>query len=184
VSERPGPPPASRPQGRRGPARGFTILELLVALVAVTLISALSMWAYFARPEVTLDNATLLLARDMRIAQNRAVLLRRPVYLAFAKDGDGYRVYDDSDDDAPPSRQGFERVERHYGRDAIFQGVRILHFGLATLDRITFPPDGREPPAGRIMLSYGDETRTLEIEVGTGRILLADRASGRNAWDL
>jgi len=140
------------------------------------------MWAYFARPEVTLDNATLLLARDMRIAQNRAVLLRRPVYLAFAKDGDGYRVYDDADD-GRPSRQGFERVERHYDRDAIFRGVRILHLGLATLDRITFPADGGEPPAGRIMLSYGDETRTLEIQGGTGRILLMDRASGRNAWD-
>ena len=151
--------------------------------MALTLVSAISMWAYFARPEVTLDNATLLLARDMRIAQNRAVLLRRPVYLVFAEDGDGYRIYDDTED-AQSSRLGSERVERRYGRDAIFRGVRILHFGLATLARITFPPDGSEPPSGRIMLSYGDETRTLEIEGGTGRILLGERATERSAWDL
>lgn len=146
----------------------------MLVLSVVTIIAAISIWAYFARPEVTLDNAALLLARDMRIAQNRAVLLRHPVYLVFYKEGDGYRIVDELEEGSF-SRQGFERVERRFSRDAIFEGVKILHLGLAASDRIVFPCDGGEIPAGRLMLSYGDETRTLEIENGTGRILLSGR---------
>jgi hypothetical protein len=56
--------------------------------------------------------------------------------------------------------------------------VKILPVGLAVHGEILFPCDGREPPPGRIMLSYRDETRILEIEDGTGRILLTDRGSG------
>jgi prepilin-type N-terminal cleavage/methylation domain-containing protein len=178
VSERFGLPPATADRARRAVARGFTILELVLVLAVVTIIAAISIWAYFARPEVTLDNAALLLARDMRIAQNRAVLLRHPVYLVFFKEGDGYRIVDELEESAF-SRAGFERVERCFSRDAIFEGVKILHLGLAANDRVVFPPDGGEPPAGRLMLSYGSETRTLEIEGGTGRILLTERASDK-----
>jgi prepilin-type N-terminal cleavage/methylation domain-containing protein len=178
VSESSGLPPATD-RGRHAVVRGFTILELLLVLAVVTITAAISIWAYFARPEVTLDNAALLLVRDMRIAQNRAVLLRHPVYLVFFKEGDGYRIVDDLEESAF-SRAGFERVERCFSRDAIFEGVKILHLGLAASDRVVFPPDGGETPAGRLTLSYGGETRTLEIEGGTGRILVSERASDRH----
>lgn len=146
-------------------------------LAVVTFTAAISIWAYFSRPEVTLDNAANLLARDMRIAQNRALLLRHPVYLVFYKSGDGYRVVDDLKEGAMV-RQGYERIERRFSRDAIFEGVKILPDGLASGECIAFPSDGRLTPSGRVTLSYGDETRTLEIENGTGRILLSDRSSG------
>lgn len=152
----------------------FTLLELLIVLVLITLIAAVSTWAYFSRPEVTLDNAIRILARDLQIAQNRAILLRRPVSIVFADDGDGYRLVDRTEA-SPADRGDFERIERRYSRDAIFEGVRILPVGLAARGEIVFPCDGREPPPGRIMVGYREETRTLEIENGTGRILLSDR---------
>jgi hypothetical protein len=145
-------------------------------LAVVTFTAAISIWAYFSRPEVTLDNAAQLLARDLRIAQNRAMLLRHPVYLVFYKQGDGYRVVDDLNEGSIV-RPGYERIERRFSRDAIFEGVRILHEGLAASDYIAFPSDGSQVPSGRLMLSYGDETRTLEIEGGTGRIVLSDRSA-------
>ena len=152
----------------------FTLLELLIVLVLITVIAAISTWAYFSRPEVTLDNAIRILARDLRIAQNRAILLRRPVSIVFAEDGDGYRLVDRTEHPAA-DHPDFERIERRYSRDAIFEGVRILPVGLAAKGELVFPCDGREPPPGRIMVSYRDETRTLEIEDRTGRILLSDR---------
>jgi hypothetical protein len=156
--------------------RAFTILELLLVLAVVTFTAAISIWAYFSRPEVTLDNAALLLARDMRIAQNRALLLRHPVYLVFYKEGDGYRVVDDLQESSI-ARQGYERIERRFSRDAIFEGVKILRVGLGSNDCIAFPSDGGPMPSGRLMLSYGNETRALEIEDGTGRILLSDHST-------
>ncbi len=179
MSESFGVPPPTVDRGRHAAARGFTILELLLVLAVVTITAAISIWAYFARPEVTLDNAALLLARDMRIAQNRAVLLRHPVYLVFFKEGDGYRIVDELEESAF-SRQGFERVERCFSRDAIFEGVRILHIGLAANARVVFPSDGGETPAGRLTLAYGGETRTLEIEGGTGRILVSERSAEKH----
>jgi len=155
----------------------FTLLELLIVLVLITVIAAISTWAYFSRPEVTLDNAIRILARDLRIAQNRAILLRRPVSIVFAKDGDGYKLVDRTDA-VTADRSDFERIERRYSRDAIFEGVRILPVGLGAKGEIVFPSDGREPPPGRIMVSYREETRTLEIEDRTGRILLSDRDHG------
>ena len=168
------------PRGPRIGARAFTLLELLIVLVLITVIAALSTWAYFARPEVTLDNAIRILARDLRIAQNRAVLLRHPVSIVFVEDGDGYRLVDRTEGPAT-DRADFERIDRRYSRDAIFEGVRILPVGLAAKGEIVFPCDGREPPPGRIMVAYRDETRTLEIEGGTGKILLTDRDASSHA---
>ena len=166
-----------RSRSSRVLAQGFTLLELLIVLILITIIAAISTWAYFTRPEVTLDNAIRILARDLRIAQSRAILLRHPVSLVFEEDGDGYRIVDRTE--GPVSdRAEAGRVERRYSRDAIFEGVRILPVGLAAQGEILFPSDGREPPPGRIMLSYRDETRILEIENGTGRILLTDSKAG------
>jgi hypothetical protein len=164
--------------GRSGSPRvgAFTILELLLVLAVVTFTAAISIWAYFSRPEVTLDNAAQLLARDIRIAQNRALLLRHPVYLVFYKAGDGYRVVDDLEESSFP-RQGYERIERRFSRDAIFEGVKILRLGLAAREYVAFPSDGSQVPSGRLMLAYGDDTRTLEIEDGTGRIVMSDRSA-------
>lgn len=168
------------PRGHRFGSRAFTLLELLIVLVLITVIAAVATWAYFARPEVTLDNAIRILARDLRIAQNRAVLLRHPVSIVFAEDGDGYRIVDRTERQAV-EHPDFERIDRRYSRDAIFEGVKILPVGLAAKGEILFPCDGREPPPGRIMVSYKDETRTLEIEGGTGKILLSDRDAASHA---
>ncbi len=143
----------------------------MIVLAVVTVTAAASIWAYFSRPEVTLDNAALLLARDMRLAQNRASLLHRPVSLIFREDGDGYRIVDGLED-SPLPRRGPERFERWYSRDAIFEGVKILRVGLGAGERLVFDGEGSTTPVGRITLSYEEETRTLELEAGTGRILL------------
>jgi len=168
------------PPGPRIRTRAFTLFELLIVLALITVIAAVSTWAYFARPEVTLDNAIRILARDLRIAQNRAVLLRHPVSIVFAEDGDGYRLVDPADGQAAEHAE-FERIDRRYSRDAIFEGVKILPVGLAAKGEILFPCDGREPPPGRILVSYRHETRTLEIEGGTGKILLSDRDATAHA---
>ena len=46
--------------------RGFTLLELLIALIAISVIAAVAIPAYFSRSDVTLENAAVLLARRAR----------------------------------------------------------------------------------------------------------------------
>ena len=165
MREPPGPPAATR----RARAPGFTILEFLVVVTLVTLTAAFSIWAYFARPEVTLDNAAQLLVRDLRVAQSRADLLHSPVSVVFRENGDGYKIVDGLENVARP-RDLPERIERLYSRDAVFEGVSILPLGLAARGRILYPGDGSPPEAGRITLSYGRATRLVGIETETGRV--------------
>lgn len=168
MSEPHGPPePRPNPPERDG----FTIIELIVVIMLVTFTAAVSIWAYFARPEVTLDNAAQLLVRDMRIAQARAALLHSPVTLVFHEEGDGYRIVDGMEDMANP-RYLPERIERRYSRDAVFEGVSILPIGLAARGNVVFTPDHSDPLSGSITLSYGRATRIVEIEPGSGHVLL------------
>lgn len=151
--------------------RGFTIVELVVVIALITFTAAISIWAYFARPEVTLDNAARLLVRDMRIAQARAALLHAPVSLMFHEDGDGYRVVDGTGETAILPHAA-DRIERRYSRDAVFEGVTILPLGLAAHGKVVFESERPEPSTSRITLAYKRATRTVEIEPGTGHAIL------------
>jgi type II secretory pathway pseudopilin PulG len=165
-----GPPQPHAEPARRG---GFTIVEFLIVITIITLTASLSIWAYFARPEVTLHNAAELLVHDMRIAQARAALLHSPVSVVFDENGDGYKVVDGVDE-RPDQPYWMDRIERRYSRDAVFEGVSILPLGLAARGKIVFEGGLAELPSGRVTLSYGDSTRIVELEGGTGKVLLTD----------
>jgi type II secretory pathway pseudopilin PulG len=169
-------PPSTRRSRLVAAERGFTILELLIFLVMITLTATFAIWAYFARPEVTLENAAELLARDIRFAQHRSALIRGPVSLVFYDQGDGYRLVDGDEAD-PRADKRRDRVDRRYSRDATFEGVRILPMGLAADERIVFEGADFEGPSGRIALTYGDHNRLLEIESGTGKIVLSESST-------
>lgn len=164
MSESSGSPP---PRTNTGDNHGFTIFELIVVIVIVTFTAAVSIWAYFARPEVTLDNAARLLVRDMRIAQARADLLHSPVTLVFHEEGDGYRIVDGTGDGMNTSLSS-ERIERRYSRDAVFEGVSILPLGLAAQGKVVFESERPKPATGSITLSYRRATRIVELEPGSG----------------
>ena len=52
--------------------RGFTILELLAVVLLISMVAAVTIPAFFQDANVTLENASILLARDLRAAQNRS----------------------------------------------------------------------------------------------------------------
>ncbi|MFN0007897.1 MAG: hypothetical protein ACKVXR_08310 [Planctomycetota bacterium] len=160
-------PGLSPPRPLAGGRLGFTIVELILVIAIVTVTAALSIWAYFARPEVTLDNAARLLVRDIRIAQARAALLHSPISLVFHEEGDGYRIVDGVGDGASPTPSS-DRIERRYSRDAVFEGVSILPIGLGAQGKVVFESDRPDPASGSITLSYRRATRIVEIEPGTG----------------
>jgi type II secretory pathway pseudopilin PulG len=168
MSEFYGPPEPHAAPSERG---GFTIIEFLVVLILVTLTASVSIWAYFARPEITLDNAVQLLVRDMRIAQSRAAILHSTVSVVFREDGDGYRVIDGTDG-LVNSTYRPERIDRRFSRDAVFEGVTILPIGLAARGQVLFDGERSDPRSGRITLAYGRATRIVEIEEESGHVLL------------
>lgn len=149
--------------------RGFTILELMITLALITLVAALAIPAFYSRPEVTLENATRLLLRDLRAAQNRAARLQSEVRFHLLAEGRGYRVVLPDDRPLPdPLRPG--PFERDYGRDAVFEGVRITRADLGPDDAIRFGPYGFSDEGGVLELTYGGASCRVEVEPLTGRL--------------
>jgi Tfp pilus assembly protein FimT len=149
-------------------SRGFTILELLLALLAITLVATCSIWAYFSRAEVTLVHAAGLLVEDLRLAQARAACLHIPVEVVFHADTNGYHVAGPDSDGLPT-----EHHPRDYPSDAVFEGVHIVSKVLPDRGRLEFDAHGRLARDAAITLGFRGETRTILARTD-GMIVIAD----------
>jgi len=157
--------------------RGFTILELVIVLAVVSALAAFSIPLYFDRGCVTLENACILLAKDLRSAQNRAAFLTDPSRLEFLSDGDGYRVMDGAGHlvDNPRTELPFVR---HYSFDGVFEGVRVVEVAVGPDFAIRFDEHGVLENGGSVTLAFGEERRTILIAEGTGNMEILGSTSG------
>jgi prepilin-type N-terminal cleavage/methylation domain-containing protein len=161
-------PVATRGCGLGGHRLGFTILELVIVLMLASLAATAAIPAYFARSEVTLDNATRVIVDDLRQAQIRAVYRGAPVEVEFEPDGDGYCAFDRGAD--PTSERTPTGIARRYSPDAVFEGVRISAVELGSQSALRFEADGSTRSSGRITLCYRGDARTVTIEPTHGTV--------------
>jgi prepilin-type N-terminal cleavage/methylation domain-containing protein len=150
---------------------GFTILELTIVLAVMAILSSFTIPAWFDRPEVTLDNAARLLARDMREVQNRAALYQATLLLHFDEDGGGYSATTE-EGTALVSPYGAHPFVRRYGRDAVFRGVKIASWDLGGLEAVEFTDRGTARQGARVVLTYRGEQRILRMRPFSGLIEL------------
>jgi Tfp pilus assembly protein FimT len=163
--------------GRSPSERGFTILALLVVLLILSLGAATSVRWYFSRSGVTLENAAVLLARDLRAAQHRSIFLGVPGRFLFFQDGTGYVLLDEHGA-VTHNPQTDESFVRAYPDDGVFLGVQVLE-AFAGSDR-TLDIDNHGVPLEdlRVTLAFEDERRTLHFEKRTGVIWIEGSTSG------
>jgi prepilin-type N-terminal cleavage/methylation domain-containing protein len=163
--------------GRSPSLRGFTLLELLLVLLVLSLCAATTVRWYFSHADVTLENAAVLLARDLRAAQHRSIFLGEPSRFTFPSDGSGYTVLDAAGEPAhnPQTDEPFLRI---YSDDGVFAGVSVVEVD-AGGDR-TLEIDGRGLPLDdlAVTLGYHDERRTLLLDKKTTVITIVGSTSG------
>jgi prepilin-type N-terminal cleavage/methylation domain-containing protein len=156
--------------------RGFTILELILTLVLISVVAAFAVQTYFGRGEVTLESASVLLARDLRTAQNRSAYLGEPVRIEFLDEGDGYRavapdgevIHNPCTDDA---------FVRRYSIDGVFEGVKILSVAFEGGQVVEYDSRGQVRSGGSIVLGFGGDRRELQVAPRTGRITILGSTS-------
>ena len=146
---------------------GFTLLELLLVLIALAIVASLAIPAWFDGSGRTLENATRLLSHDLREAQNRAAFQGREMRVVFHEDGDGYRVLN-AGGGAEPAPLGKGPFERNYSFDGIFRGIKIERTDLGGDRTLVYDTSGFVDQGGEIVVSFGGESRTLSIESGSG----------------
>lgn len=145
--------------------RGLNLLDFLIALVGILVVSVVAIPGFFGRPEVTLDSAAMLLANDLRFAQNEAALAQQGTEVHFDADGDGYEVlYQGGPSVDNPVGGG--PLHRRYSRDAIFRGVRVAVED--DTSRVRFDASGFALDHLAVRLEYGGEVRRLRLSRGSG----------------
>ncbi len=157
--------------------RGFTILELLAVVLLISMVAAVTIPAFFQDANVTLENASILLARDLRAAQNRSAYLAEPCTFIFFRNGDGYEVRDDGGEVIVNPRIGRD-FERRYSVDGVFRGVRILQVEAGPDRAITYDEHGRALEAARVTLAFGADRRVVVVAKGTGKLEIIGSSTG------
>lgn len=157
--------------------RGFTILELLLALLLLSVVAAVSIPAWFERGEVTLEKACVLLANDLRSAQNRAAYLGEPTFFQFDPERDGYEVRDEFGDLLRNPATG-EPFLRRYPRDGVFEGVDLREVRFGPDRMIVYDQHGLATEGGHVTLTFQGDSRTLFVDEGSGEITIAGSTSG------
>ncbi len=153
----------------REPARGYSLIHLILIMVALSGTASLLVPGWFEREGITLDNAATLLASDLRDAQNRAAFEHRPLRVTFREDGDGYEVTDSFGSPISPP-VGDRPFERRYSRDGVFRGVSCAAVRLGPGRSLEYGPRGLTVRGGEVVLAFRGETRTVRVTGPSGHI--------------
>jgi hypothetical protein len=168
---------ARRP--RQSGRSGISLLSVLLVLVVIAAVAGWAIPAFFAQPDVTLDNAAHLLARDIRTAQNRAMWSGVDAYLQFDADGGGYRIVD-------RNGQALERLgalgdwPQRYEEGGVFAGVRIARVDCGADRALLFDAKKRDWEGGEIELAFGGHTRVVRVSERQGEVTVL---GVKRRWD-
>jgi hypothetical protein len=161
-------PHEQRRDSRKGP-RHLSLGALTLSLASLTIFSLIAIPTFYARPAVTLDNVTILLAHDLRHAQNEAAILQVDTQVVFRENGDGYELLTKTGKPLPNPVGGGD-LFRKYSRDAIFEGVRITSVDGLEENALRFGANGFCLGRADIELHYEGEVRVLHIAKNSGMI--------------
>lgn len=156
---------------------GFSLLGLTLWLSGLSVVAAIAVPMFFERGIVTLENGAVLLASDLRAAQNRAAYSGQILFMRFFDDGDGYEVVDQDGAPITDPRTGRPFI-RHYSIDGVFEGLRIAELSLNDGRTLVFSQTGETSSGLDCILEFEGETRQLLAERKTGIVTIEGSTSG------
>lgn len=150
-------------------SRGVSLGGVIASLSVVALLAGLTIPTFFARHAVTLDNAAILLARDLRTVQNRAAHLGQATSLRF--DLHGWRAFDAAGRPLTRFSTG-EAIERRLDADAVFEGVTVQSLEFGEDAELHFDAHGRLDRGGSLEVVYRGQRRQVRVREGDARVLI------------
>ncbi len=155
-------PHAARLHPSIAPARGVTLVELLIVLVLMGLMSALVLPMFGPGVSNTeLRGSSRQIASGMRLARSEAMATRSETFVSFDLEGRRFMVGNDRREHVLP--KGIEMKLFTAQNDIVND----------TTGAIRFYPDGGSN-GGRVTLAAGDRKFEVDVDWLTGRIAILD----------
>ncbi len=147
--------------------RGISLLSLLLTILGIGLTVAVVVPRFFTKTNVTLDNAAVVFAKDLRAAQQRSSFVHQPS--RFEVRSDGYRVVDATGELV--LRYGSqEKFERSFGPLSVHAGVEIVAMDLGADSAIDIDAVGLATESGSLTLRFQGRERRITFRPGRGLI--------------
>jgi general secretion pathway protein H len=164
---------------RRNTRRGFTLVEVLVVVVIISIASAIVAPRILASGSMGAQAATRMLIADLLYAQNEAIAQQRDVRVSFVASPTGNRFTLTYVDGGPLNVKwkggaAGDNYTTDFDADTRFSGVTIesAAFGPAGSEvaYIDFDAIGVPSAAGSVVLTYDEQRYRVSVSEFTGRV--------------
>jgi type II secretion system protein H len=149
---------------------GFSVIELMVVVVIMTIMAAVSIPAFRSHTEsVNLTKGATEVASSLKLARTRSVATNNPVVVVFSGDAGTFFLFEDVDDDG-----AHDADETSSGPFEVPDRVSISSVSFAS-ETVTFSPNGSASETGAVVLANTKHlAQRVDVTAPTGLIYISD----------
>jgi prepilin-type N-terminal cleavage/methylation domain-containing protein len=153
-----------------GSRRGFTVIEILIVLVIITIAALTAVPMMSSASSVQIRSAASMIAADLEYAKSMAISRGQNYSVRFDQNADSYQLEDqDNNVIQHPVKKGFDYLV-DFGNDTRLNRVDITGANFSGNPDVEFDSMGSPDSGGTVSLQAGGTTVTIMVEPITGYI--------------
>ncbi len=147
---------------------GFTLVELLIVVVILSIVALTAIPMMSSAASIQIRSAGNMIAADVEYARSMAISRGQYFSVEFDKNADSYRIVDQNSNVIPhPVKKGFTYVV-NFRNESRLSRVDITNANFNTTQKVTFDCLGSPDNGGSVNLQAGGVTTTITVEPVTG----------------
>jgi len=154
-------------RGLCGKGRGFTIVELLIVVVILSIVALTAIPMMSSAASIQIRSAANMIAADIEYARSMAISRGQNHSVVFDKNTDSYKIVDLNGTVQHPVKKGF-LYEVNFRTESRLNRVDITNATFDTDQTVVFDCLGSPDSGGTVNLQAGGISTTITVEPVTG----------------
>ena len=160
--------PSARPRAGAAPRWGFTLVEVLVAVVLLAVVGAMVLPHAVGTTDMQVISAARMVTADLEYAQNQAITTQAPVTVTFTPAQRRYALSNASGPLIHPMTN--EAYETDFGARRGFEELDVVSASFAGAASVTFDELGAPDNAGTVRFQAGAHVCDVSVAAATGKV--------------